>query len=124
MLIVTLFGLLLACFCLLMAITPVKFASGILSFSRLPYFHIFEIFSRLVVGILFIATADQTLSPALITVIGCGLIAVGIGLVFTPPSKHRQFAVWSAQKFQPYFRVLGIVALPLAFALIWIAQGK
>lgn len=106
---------------IVMIINPGYWADGIVKFSKKPWFHPFEIISRFVFGVLFVLFAPQTPYPTLVLVIGCLLIAVSIGLLFTPPSKHRQFALWSAEKFRNKFRPLGFVSLIFGAFLIYLA---
>ena len=87
--------------------------------SKVAFFHPFEILSRLIFGIVFITFAGQTLYPMLISVVGYILVIVGVGLLFTPPSKHKQFAVWSAQKFRPVFRPAGAVSFAFGIFIIY-----
>ena len=117
------FAILMFVLCLSMAVKPNVFADGIVSFSEKTFFHPFEIISRLLVGVVFVWFADDTLAPTVIRLLGCGLLLVGIGLALTPPARHRQFARWSADKFRSQFRLIGLVSLPLALTLFYIALG-
>jgi uncharacterized protein YjeT (DUF2065 family) len=107
-----------------MIINPAVWADGIVKFSEKSWFHPFEIISRFAFGLAFVFFAEQTLYPKLIKVIGFGLILVSIGLLFTPPSKHRQFALWSAQKFRNKFRFFGFFSLLFGVVLIYTAVQK
>ncbi len=102
------FGALMCVFSLMMIANPVAWSNGIISFSQKPYFHPFEIGSRLVFGLVFITYADQTLYPRVISAIGYLLISASVALLIMLPSRHRQFAVWSASKFRHAFRPAGI----------------
>ena len=119
MVFIAFFGGLLMVFSLVMIFSPQQWAKGILRFSQQTYFHPFEIISRVLFGMLFIAFAQQTLYPGVMSAIGYLLLSVGVGLAFLPPEKHRQFAVWSASRFEKSFRVAGIVALPFGAFLIY-----
>lgn len=105
------FGLMLILLSLVMIINPEYWSKGIVKFSKKPWFHPFEIISRIGFGVVFVIFAKQTLYPKLILFLGYLLIAVGIGLLLTPPSKHKQFAVWSAYKFKKTFRPMGFGSL-------------
>ena len=48
------------------------------------------------------------------------MVAVGVGLLIAGPSRHKQFAVWSAKKFNKTFRPAGIVSIVFG---IFIAYG-
>lgn len=121
MYIVAFFGFLLMILSFLMIINPEYWADGIVRFSEKSWFHPFEIISRFVFGLAFVMFAGETLFPKLITAIGYLLILVSFALLFTPPSKHRQFALWSAQKFKNKFRPLGFISLVFGAFLIYTA---
>ncbi|MFB2660215.1 hypothetical protein [Shewanella mangrovisoli] len=111
------FGLLMLLFSLVMVARPAAFANGIIAFSERPYFHIVEVVSRIIAGVIFIQYCADTRFLA----IGIVLLCVGIGLACTPPSKHRKFALWSAQAFNNQFRLIGVVSVPLSLLLIYAA---
>ncbi len=121
MYVIAFFGFLMMILSVLMIAKPDYWADGIVKFSEKWWFHPFEIISRFVFGLLFVLYADQTTYQTLILVIGYLLIAVSIGLLFTPPSKHKQFARWSAQKFRNKFRPLGFVSLLFGAFLVFLA---
>ncbi|MDQ3132590.1 MAG: hypothetical protein M3Q99_17725 [Acidobacteriota bacterium] len=79
--------------------------------------------SRFVFGLGFVLFAEETLYPKLTLAIGYLLIAVSVGLLFTPPSKHRKFALWSAHKFRDKFRWLGFGSLIFGAFLIYAATN-
>lgn len=118
------FGALMMAFSLWMIIKPESWAEAIVRFSEKSYFHPFEIVSRIIFGVFFLRFAEQTLYPGLMTIIGYVLIAVAVGLAFTPPSRHRQFAVWSADKFKNTFRPAGFASLAFGGFLIYAALGN
>jgi hypothetical protein len=121
--VIALFGGLLVLLSAVMVVSPEYWAQAIVKFSELAYFHPFEIVSRLLFGAIFITFADQTLYPTMMSVMGYLLVAVGIGLSLTPPSKHRWFAVWSAQRFKSAFRPAGVLSfffgLFIVYAALW-----
>lgn len=117
------FGLLMMVLSLTMVIKPDSFSAGIITFSEKPYFHVFEIVSRIIAGLIFVTYATDTVFPTVISVIGFALILVGVGLALTPPRVHRKFAVWSANEFRDRFRLIGIVSVPLSSLLIYVAVG-
>lgn len=118
------FGFLMMLFGLAMVWNPDAFSSGIITFSKKPYFHLFEIASRIIAGLIFIVYADDTVFPVGISIVGYGLILVGIGLALTPPRMHRKFAVWSANEFREKFRLIGIVSIFLSSVLMYVALAK
>lgn len=113
------FAILLIVLSSYMVLLPKNWANGIVRFSQWRYFHPFEIISRLAVGLGFIYFSDQSKYPQLILGIGYLLVAVSIGLTFTLPTKHKQFAVWTADKFLPVFRPAGIVSICFGIFLIY-----
>jgi uncharacterized protein YjeT (DUF2065 family) len=117
------FGLLMLFFSLVMLFRPYAFAQGIINFSEQPYFHPFEIISRLIAGGVFVAYASDTQFPLLFKVIGLVLVLVGVGLALTPPRLHKKFAVQSAHRCRNYFSWIGLVSVVLALALIYAALG-
>lgn len=100
---------------------PAYWSEAIVHFSEWRYFHPFEIITRLAMGGLFIIFAQDTAYPTAITIIGAVILAVGLGLMITPPSLHRRFALWSAEKFHPAFRPLGVGSLLFGLFLIYAA---
>jgi hypothetical protein len=105
-----------------MIISPNYWSNGIVDFSRKPYFHGFEIVSRLISGLVFVLYSQTTLYPKLVLVIGYLLIAVGLGLTILGSVKHRKFAVWSAHKFKSAFRPAGFSSLIFGLFLIYISS--
>ena len=93
-----------------MVIDPDKWSDGILKFSRMTYFHGFEIVSRLLFGAIFVVFSEQTLYPTVMGAFGYLMVAVGVGLLVAGPSRHKRFAVWSAKKFNKTFRPAGVVS--------------
>ena len=106
-----------------MIFNPGYWSVGVVRFSEKPYFHPFEILSRLAFGAVFIVYADQTLYPTLMSGIGYLLVAVGVGLLLTPPARHRQFALWSAHRFKNTFRPAGFVSLVFGAFLVYAATS-
>ncbi|MGI2212876.1 hypothetical protein [Shewanella oncorhynchi] len=117
------FGLLMLLLSLVMAVKPESFSKGIISFSEQPYFHIAELFSRVIAGLIFTHYSTDTQFPQTIFAIGIVLLGVGMGLALTPPRLHRKFALWSAQYFNNKFRLIGLFSIPLSLLLIYCAVG-
>lgn len=115
------FGILMILLSVLMVIDPDSWSNGILKFSRMTYFHGFEIVSRLSFGAIFVAFSEQTLYPAVIGALGYLMVAVGVGLLIAGPSRHKQFAVWSAKKFNKTFRPAGIASTVFGVFIIYAA---
>ena len=118
---ITAFGLLMICLSIIMIVNPSYWSNGIVDFSRKPYFHWFEVISRLIAGLVFVLYSQTTLYPQLVLSIGYLLIAVGFGLIITGSVKHRQFAVWSANKFKSIFRLAGFGSFIFGGFLIYIS---
>lgn len=116
---ITVFGLLLMCLSIIMIVNPGYWFNGIIIFSRHPYFHWFEVVSRLISGVIFVLFNKSTPYSLLILSIGYLLIGVGLGLLIVGSAQHRKFAVWSANKFNRTFRPAGIVSLIFSLFLIY-----
>ncbi len=118
------FGALMIAMSVVMVVNPAFGGRAIVRFTRMPYMHPFEILTRIGFGLLFVANADQTQFPTTITVVGYLLLAVGAGLLLTPPSYHKRFAIWSVEKFERTFRPAGLVSLAFGIFLVYAAvQG-
>ncbi|MCF6193520.1 MAG: hypothetical protein L3J46_04215 [Kangiellaceae bacterium] len=115
------FGLVMMGLSIIMIVNPNYWSNGIIDFSRKPYFHWFEVISRLIAGYVFVVHNKSTLYPQLILSIGYLLIAVGIGLLIAGEIKHRKFAVWSAHKFKSTFRFAGIGSFMFGIFLIYVS---
>lgn len=57
------FGLLMLLLSLVMAVKPESFSKGIISFSEQPYFHIAEVTSRIIAGLIFTHYSTDTQFP-------------------------------------------------------------
>lgn len=121
MYVIAFFGILMVLLSAVMVIDPDNWSNGIVKFSRMKYFHGFEIVSRLFFGAIFIAFSEQTLYPAVFGALGYLMVAVGVGLLIAGPSKHKQFADWSAKKFNKTFRPAGIVSTMFGVFIIYSA---
>lgn len=115
------FGLLMIGLSVIMIVNPQYWSKGILEFSRKPYFHWFEVCSRIIVGAVFVRYSHEVLYEQLALGAGYILIVVGIGLMMIGSKKHRHFAVWSAKKFKKTFRPAGIASLIFGGFLICMA---
>ena len=118
---IALFGAIMVVMSLAMVASPEGWGKAIVRFSRMPYMHLFEIITRIGFGLLFVTYADHSKFPTVITFIGYMLLAVGVGLMLTPPSYHRRFAVWCAAKLAKYFRAAGLASLAFGIFLIYAA---
>jgi hypothetical protein len=117
------FGALMMLLSAMMVADPEYWSKGVVKFSRWAWFHPFEIVSRILFGVSFVFFADQTRFPGLMSVIGYVLLAVGVGLLLMPPSKHREFAEWSAGRFKSVFRPAGLVSFFFGLFLVIAALG-
>jgi uncharacterized protein YjeT (DUF2065 family) len=102
---------------------PESWSDRIVIFSEKPYFHPFEVLSRLVFGLVFIKFAEQTLYPDLMSAIGYLLLLVAAGLLVLMPTRHRQFAVWSAHRFKKTFRHAGLASLIFGAFIVYASVG-
>jgi hypothetical protein len=102
-----------------MVIDPDGWSHGIVKFSRMTYFHGFEIASRLFFGVIFIAFSEQTRHPAVMGAFGYLMLAASIGLLVAGSSRHKQFAIWSAGKFRMTFRPAGIASIVFGVFIVY-----
>lgn len=106
-----------------MAANPQRFSEGIVTFSEKKWFHLFEVISRFIAGVIFIVYSNVTLYPSVFEILGYGLVFVAIGLVALAPRRHKKFAVWAAYSFQNKFRPIGIASIPWGVLIIYMALG-
>lgn len=118
------FGFFMLILSTIMVVKPESFANGIISFSEKTYFHLFEIISRIIAGIIFITYSSGTVFPLVFDIGGFVLILVGFGLALTPPRFHKKYAVWSANNFRNKFRLIGVFSIPLSLFIVYAAIGK
>lgn len=121
MYVIIFFGALTIGLSLLMVINPKRWGDYIVRFSQMRGFHTFEVLSRMVIGVVFLAYANQTAHPKVMSVFGYLLLAVGIGLSFLPPSSHKRFTLWAADKFRNIFRPASLASLAFGIFLIYSA---
>lgn len=111
MIFIALFGLLMMLLSLQMIKSPNDFSKVIITFSEKPYFHVFEIMSRLLFAVIFIHYADATSAELTNTLLGFLMGFTAIFLVIIGEKKHRVFARWSAKKFNSVFQIAGCFSL-------------
>ncbi len=115
-----LFGIGMASLGLLMTISPIRFANHIVVFSDKPWFHRFEISSRLLVGGLLWWFAEQSGYPLLMTGLGLLLCFVGVLLIVIGEQRHRKFARLTAN-IGEHFRYIGLLSVLLGAGLFYYA---
>lgn len=118
---ITAFGLLMMFLSVIMITNPQYWSDGIVTFSTKPYFHWFEVISRLASGIIFVIFHAQTLYPSFMLSFGYLLVAVAVGLVVLGEVKHRKFALWSAIKFKQVFRISGVGSFVFGIFLVYVS---
>ncbi len=118
---IALFGAVMVAVSLAMVARPEGWKKAAIRFTRMPYMHPFEIVTRVGFGLLFVRYADDSKFPVIIAFIGYMLLAVGVGLLLTPPSYHRRLALWCVEKFGKYFRPAGVASLAFGIFLIYAA---
>lgn len=116
-------GLLTIVLSLMMIVSPAGWAKGILTFSEQRYFHIFEIVSRLLLGVILIGFGGDTLHPRLWVVLGYVMFAVAVLLVVMGSKRHRAFAEKSST-FERIFRPAGFFSLAFGVFVIYSAIGR
>lgn len=102
---------------------PLQFSRGIVQFSEKPWFHIFEIVSRGIFGILFLSVAGSTAYPSFVTFFGGLLCFVSLFLIIIGPTRHKRFALLTSG-IGKNFRVLGLVALACGAGLIYLGLAQ
>lgn len=113
-------GLLIIILSTIMIVSPTAWSRGILSFAGKPYFHIFEIMSRLLLGGLLLFFAGETLYPVFIYIVGGVFLFAGAFLIVAGAGRHREFAVRSAT-FVKLFRPAGIAGLAFGALMVYTA---
>ena len=103
--------------------SPAAWSRGILAFAAKPYFHIFEITSRLTLGGVLIYFADSTMYPLVLKIVGGVFIFAGMFLIAAGSKRHREFAVRSAA-FLKLFRPAGIAGVIFGAFIIYIAVAR
>ncbi|WP_394130017.1 hypothetical protein [Shewanella maritima] len=103
-----------------MLVKPLQFSQGIVNFSKKPWFHLFEIVSRAVLGILFLLLAHSTPYPVLFKVIGAVLCFVSIFLIIIGATRHKQFALLTAQ-IGHRFRLLSFLAIGCGLSIVYLS---
>ena len=99
-------GLVAVLLSLLMMWDPAKWCRGMVAFSEKPWFHMFEITSRLALGGVLFYFADSTLHPNAIRVVGGLFLFAGVFLVFIGKERHKALAVRFAE-YGRWFRFVG-----------------
>jgi hypothetical protein len=120
MLIVMLFGAGMILLGAIMFIQPMRFANGIAAFSQKAWFHVFEIVSRLVIGVLFMIFAQHTAFYQLIFGLGALLVGVSIFLIVIGEQRHKSFAMKTV-KIGHKFRPIGMIAILAGGSLLYVA---
>ncbi len=121
MYIIATYGVLIVLLSVLMVAKPDLWVDMALRYIRLPYMHPLEIAICIGFGLPFILYAEDSGFPITFKAFGYMLVAVGAGLMLTPPSVHRRFGVWSVEKTGKYFRPLGVLSLLGGAFLVYVA---
>lgn len=101
-----------------MIVDPVGWSAGIVSFSKKRWFHTFEIISRFLFAIVFMAALTYSDYMMLYAALSGLLAFTTVYLIVLGEKKHKQFAIWSARKFKKWFRVLGFFSLAFGTFLV------
>lgn len=123
MILIIIFGLLMMLLSLLMMKSPEAFSVGIIKFSQQYYFHLIEILSRLLFGLIFIYYAPLTNAATMNTILGYLMVFTGVFLILIGGNKHRAFALWSAIQFRSMFRFSGVFSFMLGAFIIYSATS-
>lgn len=102
-----------------MLLRPLAFSKAIYTFSEIPWFHIFEITSRLLLGIIFIVLAVQNEHSKILLVLGSLLCFVALFLITIGEKRHRKFAKLIST-IGSKFRILGAISIVLGTTVIYL----
>ncbi len=115
------YGLLIIAVSLFMIVKPDRWVELATRYCEFRYMHPIEIAIAVGFGLPFIVFAGESAFPTFFKVFGYVLVAVGIGLMLTPPSIHRRFGIWSLKKMERLFRPAGVVSLAFGAFLVYAA---
>lgn len=118
---VALYGLLITALSVWMVARPGRVAELGLRYCRWRWMHPVEILLCIGFGAAFVFAAERSGLPAVLRVFGYLLLAVGGGLVLTPPSLHRRFGIWSIEKTGRFLRLAGVGSLGFGIFLLYVA---
>lgn len=124
MYLIAVFGLLMVGCSLVMMVSPPKWSEGIIGFAAHKYFHPAEIISRFLFGVTFLYYGQETLYPTFMQILGYLMVGVACLLLLIGEARHKNFAIWSAQKFKSTFRPAGAVSFCFGAFLIYAALGN
>ncbi len=110
MLIILAFGFGMMTFGIMMIKNPIGFSQSIKVFSEKPWFHMFEIMTRLVIGCLLLFVATDTAYPFTFTLLAGILCFTSLFLIIIGAKRHKQFALL-AVKIGKHFRILGVLSV-------------
>jgi hypothetical protein len=113
-------GLLTVVLSLIMIVNPKGWARAILAFAAWRWFHLFEITSRLALGLVLLYFADQTLYPTVMWILGGLFLFAGVFLIFMGSKRHRGFADRVAEYVWLY-RPAGVAGLGFGLFVIYAA---
>ncbi len=118
---IAIYGVLVMLLSAFMIVRPDRWIDLGERYCRLRYMHPLEIAICIGSSLPFILYAGDSAYPVLFKGFGYLLLAVGIGLMLTPPSAHRRFGIWSLEKTGRYFRPLGVLSLAAGGFLVYAA---
>ncbi len=104
----------------IMLFRPRSWSEGLLSFAAKRWFHIFEIITRLALGVAFFVFGSATKFPIVMFLLGGIATFAGLFLIVIGSRRHREFAVRSAG-FSWLFRPAGFVGILFGSSLIYAA---
>lgn len=119
MVITAIFGIFLIVVSLFMLIAPHRVARCAVSYCNQWFMHPLEIAICVVSGAAFALFGSNSCFPTPFQWCGYLLLAVGFGLMLTPPSLHRRFGVWSLEKFERFFRPASFLSLVAGVVVVY-----
>lgn len=119
MVITAIFGVFLIVVSLFMFVTPARFSRVAVTYCNKWYMHPVEISICAVSGAAFAFFGSSSRFSAPFQSFGYLLLAVGAGLILTPPSLHRRFGLWALRKFGAFLRPASIFSLAAGLLVVY-----
>jgi len=118
-LLIILFGLLIVAMAGFMLVRPREMTGYLLEHAGETWLHILAAGVRIIMGIALILYAGNSRFPMILHVIGWIALVAGIALALVPPSKFKRLMEWAFERFGPYIRLAGSLAILFGAFLIY-----
>ena len=110
-------GVLMVFFSAVMIASPPAWSRAIVSFAGWRYFHVFEIVSRLLIGLVLALVAGDAGYPTVTYILAAAFLFAGLFLILIGKERHRAFAA-KAATFVWLFRPAGVAWLAFGVFII------